>query len=209
MTWSPVLVASSFLGLQAVATVGLTVQVVGIIKVFGNALFNAFLPQFSSLRLSGDIQRLRGRLSLVLGAASYSILGVGTFALVVGPVLLKLLGTDVRLMAIAPGLCFLVSEWAVNQYALVSGYLSTANRVPMHKAYVVTAGVGTVGQVIAVSYMGWGIWGLVIPPLIASAVYNDWIWFHRAAADLGLRSAQLFLRSLVEPIHFLSRRVRR
>ena len=207
MTWSPVLIASSFLSLQTAATVGLTVQVVGIIKVFGNALFNAFLPQFNSLRLRGDISQLRIRFSLVLGTASYTILGIGTIALVAGPALLDLLGTDVGLMALAPGLCFLVSEWAVNQYALASGYLSTANRVPMHKAYLVAAGVGTVGQVLAVSYLNWGMWGIVLPPLVASAMYNDWIWFRRSASDLKMPSARLLARSVVEPCALLSRRL--
>ncbi|MDU0314724.1 O-unit flippase-like protein [Phycicoccus sp. M110.8] len=207
MTWSPVLISSGFLGLRQAATVGLTVQILGIIKVFGNALFNAFLPQFSSLRLTGDLDRLRARVALVLGSATYSILGLGTLALVVGPPGLHLLGTDVRLMPLAYGLCFFLSEWAVNQYALVSGYLGTANRVPMHKAYFITALVGTAGQFLAVSRLGWGLWGVIVPPLLASLVYNDWIWFRRAATDLRTTSLGLLGRSLTEPYVFVATRI--
>lgn len=207
MTWSPVLISSGFLGLRQAATVGLTVQILGIIKVFGNALFNAFLPQFSSLRLRGELARLRARVALVLGSATYSILGLGTLALLVGPPLLHLLGTDVRLMPLSYGLCFFLSEWAVNQYALVSGYLGTANRVPMHKAYFVTALLGTAGQFIAVSRLGWGLWGVILPPLVASLVYNDWVWFRRAAADLRTTSLRLLGRSFTEPYVFVTTRI--
>lgn len=207
MSWSPVLVASSFLGLRTAASVGVTVQVVGIIKVFGNALFNAFLPQFTSHRLSGDAALLRARLSLALGTATYLILGVGTLVLLVGPSFLTALGTEVRLMTLGPGLCFLVSEWATNQASLASSYLSTANRVPMHRAFLATAVLGTAGQVIAVAYLEWGVWGIVVPPLVVAAVYNDWVWHRRAAADLGITPAHLLTRSLAEPYSFLSKHI--
>ncbi|WP_346008395.1 O-unit flippase-like protein [Janibacter terrae] len=203
----PVFVASAFLALPTVAVVGLTVQVLGLIKVFGNTLFNVFQPYFGQARMTGDVRALKYRLSLSLGVATYSIAGVGAMALTLGDPLLKLVGSDVGLMPIAPGFAFLLSELVINQYALTTGFLATGNRIPMHWAYLGTAVAAIVGQVISIQWLGWGLWGLAIPTLAASLSFNAWFWLRRAAREVELTSLQLLKMGFSSPVAVVSRRL--
>jgi O-antigen/teichoic acid export membrane protein len=206
---APVLLASALLSLEMAAAVGLTFQVLGLVKVFGNGLYNAYVPLFTGRRVTGDHSDLRRRLALALGVSGAVVLVGGAIALLLLPVLLDVLGSGVVVLPLGVCAVLLLSEWLVNQSSLCSGFIATGNRVPMAFAYAITVGAAIVLNVIAVRFLGWGVWGLVLPGALVWLAYNDWAWFRKCAEDLGLTARGLVRIAVQESCAFALRAARR
>lgn len=207
LSYGPVLVASALLSLSQVAILGLTVQVIGLIKVFGNTMFNVYQPVFGHLRLTHDVSGMRERFADAVGISTWAILGLGALALLGSAPLLDVLGSDVHLLPAAPGLVYLFGELLVNQVALSTGFLATANIVPMTRAYVVSVAIAIGGQVVGVSILGLGIWGIVLPTGLCMLAYSSWYWWCRASSELETSCLGLLRLSLTQPFTRLARRV--
>lgn len=208
MISAPVLIASAALPLSTVASLGMTLQLIGVLKVVANAPFNALLPEFVSLRMHADVWTLQHRFPLTVGMATYTVLLGGATVLVCGDRALALLGADVTLLSAGLAGLLLLNEWATNQYALCSAFLATDNHVPMAKAYAVTATLSVMLQLFLVLVVGWGVLGLVLGSLAVSMGYNSWMWPRRAAKDVGLGVWALFASTLSAPIQLATRRAR-
>ena len=208
MISSPVLIASAALPLSTVASLGMTLQLIVVLKVVANSPFNALLPEFVSLRMKADVRTLQHRFPLTVGMATYTVLLGGATILVCGDRALALLGADVTLLSAGLAGLLLMNEWATNQYALCSAFLATDNHVPMAKAYAVTAALSVMLQLWLVLVLGCGVLGLVLGSLVVSMGYNSWVWPRRAAKDVGLGVWAFFANTLSAPVHLVTRRAR-
>lgn len=188
---APVLVASAFLSLEAAAMVGLTVQLLNLVKVFSNGLFNAYLPLFARMRLDGNRLGLLGLFARSFGVSSYLMLAGGCLILLLANPLLGAIGSEVSVLPWEAASVYFLAEFMANQTALSTGFLATGNRVPMHLAYALTVGSAIALQVLLVAALGWGVWGIVLPTLMTFGAYHGWIWFLRVARDLGVSAPTL------------------
>ena|GEM_PF-4392300 len=208
MASAPVLIGSMALPLPVVASLGITLQLIGLVKVVANAPFNAFLPEFTSLRMNGATDRLGRRFTLAVGIATYSILLGGAGLLLAGNRALIFVGSDVTLLASATASALLLHEWALNQTALCSAFLATDNRVPMAKAYAVTVILSVALQAYLVVVLDLGVWGLVLGGVTVALAYNTWVWPRRAAKDIGQGGWKFLYRTFSVPALGLTRKTR-
>lgn len=195
----PVFVATSWLGLEAAAQVGLTLQILGVVKVISNALFNAYLPVFTEARIQADTRTLRSVFGKSVGTSNYLLAAGGLTFVLAGPFVFRLLGSNVEAIPVEVGLLVLVGELLSNQQTLAGAFLATGNRVPMYRAYAVSALVITGCQVVAVNVTDWGLWAVFVPLVIGQLVYNDWVWVRRAGAELGLKLIETLRLVIVGP----------
>lgn len=195
----PVLIVSGMMGLEDAAIFGLTAQLVGVIRVAGNALYNAMVPAMVNGRVHNDIPGLRKQFHLAWGV-SICVMGVGGVAMIVIlPALLARIGSATTILGASVALVYVLMEVAVNAHMIASHFIQTGNQVPMAKAYLVTVVLTGLLEVVLLS-MTHTMWVIAITPIVTHGVYNMWKWPAVVARELHESTLQLLSRSMREVI---------
>lgn len=197
-----VLFASSFLGLEAAATYGMTVTVLMAVSGIAAVACQVQVPHLSALQIRHDRPQLAsiyGEILVISG--SIFLMGLITLSLF-GNQLLGIIGSKVELLA-APLMLFygfiLLLEM---NHSIAATYLTTTNQVPFVPAALLS-GIA----VFCLSFLlikPFGLLGLIIAQGLSQLAYNNWKWplevrrhleiSYPALLGLGLR--RLFKQTL-------------
>lgn len=179
-----VFVATSFMGLAAAASYGLSVQLLGVVSGLSLMLVSLQAPRMSALQVSGDNAALR-RIFCTSVAVALGIFLVGGILLVTcGQFLLTMLGSNTGLLP-PPWLLLLTLVMLLEVNHSVSAiYLTTRNSVPFAAAAILS-GAGIVSlSIFLVRNTDLGVGGLVVAQGLVQLAYNNWKWPLEAARDL-------------------------
>jgi O-antigen/teichoic acid export membrane protein len=182
-----VLLSSQFLGDEITASYGLTAQIGTFLMNFAGLWLTVKWPEITILRTQGKTFEMgtlfARRLAFVL--ASFLVMSI---ALVIfGNQLLALKGTQTRLLStpyLAVYLVYLTQQLLYIQFATLT---FTENVVPFFKISLFT-GVGLICLSLILTPR-WGLWGLLVAPLIAELACSAWYPVLR-----GFRGQPLSLR---------------
>jgi O-antigen/teichoic acid export membrane protein len=185
-----VLICSQFLGKEITASYGLTAQIGGFILGFATLWLGVKWPEIAILRTQGRLKEMSvlfgRRLALVM--ASFVALALVVF--LAGNVLLEWIGKDKRLLS-APYLAFYLI-YLTHQvfYVQFASLAFTENVVPFFKLSIFT---GLTSCALSLAFTPWfGLWGLLVAPLIAETSYCGWFVVRR-----GFRGQPLGPRQFV------------
>jgi hypothetical protein len=65
-------------------------------------------------------------------------------------------------------------------------YFSTTNRVIYYKAFLLSSVLGVLLSWMSLSVINIGLAGIIIPQILAQAVYNGWYWSYKAHKEMDI-----------------------
>jgi len=187
-----VLISSHFLGEQITASFGLTAQIGVFLTGFASLWLSVKWPQLTMLRTHGRLEEMSilfaRRLALTMG----TFLLLAAIVVVAGNQLLEWKGTHTQLLS-TPALIFYFSYLAIQLFYVQFGTLAfTENVVPFFKIAIFT-GLGMLGLSLIMT-RAFGLWGMLVAPLIAECVYSGWFTVRRGFRGQSLKPAE-FVRA--------------
>jgi O-antigen/teichoic acid export membrane protein len=187
-----VLISSHFLGEQITASFGLTAQIGTFLTGFASLWLSVKWPQLTILRTQGRLEEMSLLFARRLALTMATFVLLAAFVVIAGNRLLEWKHTHTRLLSTAP-LVFYFIYLAIQLFYVQFGSLAyTENVVPFFKISIFT-GLG----MLALSFvMTWtfGLWGMLIAPLIAESVYSSWFTVRRGFRGQPLKPLQ-FVRA--------------
>lgn len=72
------------------------------------------------------------------------------------------------------GLLVYLALW--EHHSICCNYIINMNEIPYMLGYIVAAVLGVVVSIVLLMIDGIGVWSLVLGPLIAQLIYNNWKW---------------------------------
>ncbi len=164
---------------------GLSVQLMNISIGIAAVWTSVKWPVVAQLRLKGDREAMRRMLRPRYG------LQVGTFLLLAGmavtvvPWVLEASGSDKAMLP--RGLLVLLALDSLGQlnFAWWTTLISTENRIPAFKAFIMTHVLSMGLATVLVLGLGWGLGTLVITPLVLGWLFNYWWWAREGSRMLG------------------------
>lgn len=178
-----ILIASSFFGLAAAASYGMTITVLMALLGLAMVICSIQIPYMSALQAKGDLDalaRVYGQITFL----GWSIFTVGLFVLVVlGDLLLNFIGSKTELLPTWPllllGFIFLLE---VN-HSIAATYLTTMNRIPFVYSSLLS-GLGVLVLAI-LTIEPFGVLGLIAAQGVVQLTYNNWKWPRMVREELN------------------------
>ena len=168
-----VLVCSFFLGNQLTASYGLTNQLAGFILAFSGLWLNVKWPEITMLRTQGRSEAMGILFARRLGATLMSFVVMGAVLMLTGNKLLQWKGTQTQLLPTACIAIFLLNYFQQQIYSQFGMLTFTENVVPFVKLSVFS-GIGSVALGALLAWL-FGLWGLLVAPLIATG--STCLWY--------------------------------
>ena len=190
----PILICRAFLGEKVTASFFLTSQV----GVYAVSLASLWLtvkwPQIAILRTQGRLEEMASLFARRLGLVMVSFVALALVVFFAGNALLEWRGKNTRLLA-PPFLAFYLIYLAQNIFYVQFGALAfTENVVPFFKIAIFT---GIAACALSLTLTPWfGLWGLLISPLIAETICSNWYTVRRGFQGQPLTPRQFALAAV-------------
>jgi len=189
-----VLICSQFLGKDITASFGLTAQIGNFMVSFAGLWLMVKWPEVSILRTQGRLDQMAVLFARRLVLVMLSFAGMGLIVLFAGNPLLAWKGTHTRLLP-TPYLAFYLVYLAQNVFYVQFGMLAfTENVVPFFKIGLFT-GLGVILCSLILTPL-FGLWGLLVAPLIAETIYSSWFTVRRGFQGQPLAPRQFLLAAI-------------
>ncbi len=179
------IICSLFFNLYQTGLYSLTNQLVQAIATIAYALYNTYQPALQSAYANHDKKRQKKLFSIVI--VSYVFIFVfGMIGLIVlGKPLIRIIKPEYELsisVVIGVGIYQFILKYR-NCYAT---YFSTTNRVIYYKAFLLSSVLGVLLSWMSLSVINIGLAGIIIPQILAQAVYNGWYWSYKAHKEMDI-----------------------
>jgi O-antigen/teichoic acid export membrane protein len=176
VTRASIIVGSLYLSLEAIASYGITIQIIAIISSVASVYFTTYQPKIVQYRTQNDsavIKQLYLKGCVLLFGAF--ILG-GVALIFLGEWALNVIGSKTPLLSKSFMMVALLIYLLETNHGNAAGILLTKNEVPFFKASLF-AGAFTITLLFAfLSYTELGVWGLVLAQGVAQGCYQNWKW---------------------------------
>jgi hypothetical protein len=187
-----VLISSRFLGEKITASFGLTAQIGAFLTGFASLWLSVKWPQLTMLRTQGRLDEMSVLFARRLTLTMVTFVLLAAFVILAGNRLLEWKGTHTQLLA-TPELIFYFGYLAVQLFYVQFGSLAyTENVVPFFKIAIFT-GMGMLALSLVMTW-AFGLWGMLMAPLIAESVYSSWFTVRRGFSGQPLKPMQ-FVRA--------------
>lgn len=192
-----VIIASFYLTLAETGAYSLAVQLAQAIVQISSALYTAYQPTLQSAYVTRNKEKIKDVMSAIL--ISFVILSVLGFTalFIVGIPLIRMMKPSVVL---EPALIVGVGVYQIilkgrNCY---TSYLSSTNRLPYTKAFIVSGILCVTFSFVFEQFCGLGIWGLIFAQILSQAIFNAWYWPIFVHKELALTINELPKRGMRE-----------
>ena len=177
-TQANTLICSSVIGLTSTGAYGLSLQISSIISTISSIPFASVQPAMQEKNVKGEMEGSSKLFSTSMASFMISFITLSILAIILLPVLLWLKPTlQISYIMFA----VLLLNMAIYQiFHLSASYISTFNVIPYSKAFIVSSIATVLLSYVTAKYSSWGIWALIISPLVVSLLYNAWKWPHYA-----------------------------
>lgn len=200
------LVCSAFFGLEMSAIFGLSMQLIGLIGTLGTVLYNTYLPSFNQLRIQNNSIKAYRLLTMSVGVQSVVIIMGGVFAVVFSNPFLRLIGSQSRVLPVAPFIVLLIFYIIHYNQRIHVAYIMTSNELPMFKAYLICATISVSAVVLcAWAFKSLGVWSMIIPMIITEAAYNGWKWPMYVFKNFDVTGLQFYMHSFRNIMYVLKK----
>jgi hypothetical protein len=187
-----VLISSHFLGEQITASFGLTAQIGTFLTGFASLWLSVKWPQLTILRTQGRLEEMSVLFARRLALTMVTFVFLAAFVVLAGNPLLEWKHTHTRLLSTA-ALVFYFIYLAIQLFYVQFGSLAyTENVVPFFKIAIFT-GLGMLAMSFVMTW-AFGLWGMLVAPLVAESVYSSWFTVRRGFRGQPLKPLQ-FVRA--------------
>jgi O-antigen/teichoic acid export membrane protein len=180
------IMGSLYLSLEAIASYGITIQIIAIISSIASVYFTTYQPKIVQHRVQNDNAAIKHIYlkGCVLLFCSFALGGVALVLL--GEWALNVIGSQTPLLSKSfTTLALLVSLLETN-HAQAAGILLTKNEVPFFKPSLISGACVIIGLFLMLEYLDFGVVTLILVPLIVDISYQSWKWPLEAIKDLNI-----------------------
>jgi hypothetical protein len=194
------LICSLYLGLSATASYALSIQIITILLSFSSIYYSTNQPLLNEANQHNNLQKKICVFSKSWVVFVFTFVTLSIVTIYVGFPLLRLVGskTQINFWVYAGLTIYLFLE---ANHSLFASYISTGNTLPYTFPFLISSIISLILSVTIVKTTDWGVWGLILPPLIVQLVYNNWKWPQYALFDLGM-TPKSFLHTGVKTINY-------
>lgn len=180
----PIIICSYFLSLKISGQFGLVNQIVTLILMLSNSYFNTYLSKFNYLRVKNQFDELITlfRKSMITNYI-FNIVAFILFILL-GGFFLEILGTDYKLLPLGPLILIIVYRFLYNNQILFTTFLTTKNKIPHYRQFMISALITVASQIIVLVFMEKSLIYLILPLLVVQLVHNNWYWVLYVIKDI-------------------------
>ena len=184
-----ILLVSSYIGLMATASYGMTITVLMALSSISNVVCQAQLPHMNALQLGNEKLKLQKIFcsSLVVGWLSY--ISGAILILIFGNRLLIIISSSTFFLPTGQLILFIAIFLLELNHTIAATYLTTINKIPFVSAAIVSGILITgINFILAPIF---GVWGLIFTQGIIQLAYNNWRWPQLAMEHLNLNFISL------------------
>jgi O-antigen/teichoic acid export membrane protein len=174
ITRSGLFFAGLYLSPKDVAAYGLMNQLVGIITGVSITMFLVHQPVFAKYKINNNLPNLLKDLSLTMGVFYLLFITFSIILVFGGNMALGLIKSNVFLPSPSMLVLFLVIMLLEQNHSLFSTIIVIGNNVPFVKAALISGFFIIAGIYIALSYLHFGLLGIIVVPGIVQLCYNNW-----------------------------------
>lgn len=186
-----VLIASSFLGIGAAASFGMTVTLMMTLSGVAAVILQVRMPRLAAAHAARDMPSLRALFGEVIVVA-WSVFVAGALVLIFGGEwLLHLMDSKTTLLSPPLLALFGLVMLLEMNHSLAAGYLTTRNHVPFLRAGLFSGLLICALSVAVVQQFD--IIGLIVAQGLVQLAYNNWKWPREARKDLGAGWSELIV----------------
>jgi O-antigen/teichoic acid export membrane protein len=175
VTQSNVIICSIFLGLSEVTPYALSMQITSIIASLSSIYYSTIQPSLSQVSLLSTIkekfQIFAPAWLIYVIAFMFLAVIIAVFAPFIFTIIKSNTEFDRNIFIIVALFVFLETN-----HSLFASYISTSNKVPYTKSYIVSAVFAVNLSVLFIKYSSLGIWSLIGSHFIVQLLYNNWKW---------------------------------
>lgn len=200
ITQGNTLLCSAFLGLNATATYGLSLQICTAVITVAKILMTAYQSRLAELNLDGNKEKTINLLGLIMFIFWIIVICSCIGLMTIGIPVIKFIKptTSLPCEVVFFMMCYLALEGNHSCFAV---YLTTQNKVPFFRAGIFSAFGVFITSLLLVKLTDWGIWALMLGQSIPQLVYNNWKWPHTVLKELSVNYVQLIIRGASEFYH--------
>ena len=185
-------ICSMYLPLAETGVYSIGVQIASAISQVSGTLYNAYQPELQSSYVSGNKEKVRNTMAIIVTSFVYIFIICLVGVCVVGLPLLRLIRpTAVVSVPVLLGLA--AYQFILKFRNCYTSYFSCTNRILYMNGFVASAILCVVLSLIAIGWLNLGVWGLIGAQIISQAVYNLWKWPKLASAELNLSMRDTFI----------------
>lgn len=178
-----VLLASSYLGLAAAASYGMTVAILIALSGFAAAIAQIRMPHLAKAQILGDNELLKALYGEILIVSS-AVFSLGFVALIfLGEQLFTIISSQTQLLPALPFSTLGLIMFLELNHSQAATYLTSTNNVEFMTAGLVSGIIVVILSLIFVS--GLGVWGLILSQGIVQLSFNNWKWPFEALKQLN------------------------
>ncbi len=186
---SAMVIGSLYLSLEEIASYGITMQLIAIIAGLAGIYTTTYQARIVHLRVIKDHQSIKelyvkGQYVLIF---TYLLGGLGI--LLLGEKALNLIGSQTHLMPSLALLLALFLSLEQTNLIIAGNILATKNEVPFFKASLISGAGIIVGLMLAFQFLDFGIFAMILLPLLVDFSYQAWKWPLEVVRDLKLNAS--------------------
>lgn len=180
----PIILCSYFLSLKVSGQFGLINQIITLILTLSNSYFNTYLSKFSYLRVRNQFDELFKLFTKSMITNYIFNFLAFILLLVFGNFALDIIGAGYELLPIGLMLLIIVYRFLYNNQILFTTFLTTKNKIPHYKQFLISAIITIIVQVIVLSFIESKLLYLIMPLLIIQLIFNNWYWVYYVIKDI-------------------------
>ena len=189
------LICSSVLGLATTGSYGISVQLATVICGVSNIPYTVYQPKMMEKILNkdwdGGVKLFSGTVILLIIA--YVLLSICSILAI--PIIVWLKPSfEINHLMMASLLLFMFVD---NVYHIFSSYISNHNKLPYTYPFIVSSLFSVTFSFVLTTYTDWGIWALIISPIIVALSYNAWKWPHYVLTEYNITVSRFLKLGLV------------
>ncbi len=188
ITQSAVIIGSTFLSLNDIASYGITNQVVLTISSLAAVYFQSFIPKISEYRIQSNYDMLKKKYisGLLMMILVFLLSGVA-FVLFGGPIL-SFIKSETHLLPSSMIIVLLFFAFLEKNNSLASSFLLANNEVPFYKASFLSGVATVILLYLSLGVFNMGLWGLILAPGFVQMTYQYWKWPLMAVKQLFFKN---------------------
>ncbi|MDR1582435.1 MAG: hypothetical protein LBS55_04115 [Prevotellaceae bacterium] len=188
VTRSSIVIGSLYLSLDAIASYGITIQIIGIISSVASVYFATYQPQIAQYRVQNNTVAIR-QLYLKGSVLLLGIFIVGGIALVfLGEWALDVIKSQTPLLP-KPLMLFALLVYLLEaNHGNAGGILLTKNEVPFFRASLFSGVLTVILLFIFFKYTHLGVLGMILAQGIAQGCYQNWKWPIKVIKELRIKN---------------------
>lgn len=176
VTQSGVLIGTAVLPLMDMAMYGITLRIVEIIARCATVPYVSYMPKMAQYRTENNLPQLRHLFELCEGAM-FIVTLLGSLCLIfLGDWALAIIHSKTMLLPISMIVMMCIGWLLEKNHVVAAGFLLADNKIPFFIPSLVAGGVTILLIVLFLYGFQWGVWGLILAPILAQVVYQNWKW---------------------------------